>query len=451
MNILAVTRHDDLVERLKTCFEGAGHRVHALQDQLQALASEAWTDAHLMLVDAMGDPLDGIRLCALLRGESRLLFQNLPIFLILDQPLAEGDAPLYQDAHADGIIYAGDGIQRLLNILGPALENSYRGASGPPVPLLAANLSPRTLNRVEKIVSHFGYALHAASDPEPRQDEWQAPLMLLGLDAIPTNTLATIMRMREHPHPPYIILAGKPPALDVQRKLLLSGVMDWIPLPLSPPRLLHACRRGMEWLHMKRIQREFQFQLNDLREHRLLLEMETSALRNEVLTDPLTGLLNRRAFNQNLENAFNQWQRHHRPFVLILGDLDYFKLINDRFGHIAGDHVLMTLGERMRRALRRSDLAFRIGGEEFAVLLSETQLHAGAEVAEKLRRRIDSEPITLETGQAVFPTMSFGVGAPAHPDLGELFMAVDQALYIAKHKGRNRVEVIPDVTPPPAL
>jgi diguanylate cyclase (GGDEF)-like protein len=176
--------------------------------------------------------------------------------------------------------------------------------------------------------------------------------------------------------------------------------------------------------------------------------METAALRSEVLMDPLTGLLNRRAFDQNLENAFNQWERHRRAFVLVLGDLDYFKLINDRFGHLVGDEVLRSLAQNMRRALRRSDLAFRIGGEEFAVLLMETALQAGADVAEKLRRRIDENPIVLESGQMVFPTMSFGVGGPEGNTAGTLFAAVDQALYRAKNKGRNRIEVIPGSSDP---
>jgi diguanylate cyclase (GGDEF)-like protein len=171
--------------------------------------------------------------------------------------------------------------------------------------------------------------------------------------------------------------------------------------------------------------------------------MEANALRSEVLMDPLTGLLNRRAFDQNLENAFNQWERHRRSFVLVLGDLDYFKLINDRFGHLVGDEVLRALAQRMRRGLRKSDLAFRIGGEEFAILLTETTLQAGTEVAEKIRRRIDENPLSLESGQKVFPTMSFGVGGPEGHTVSSLFSAVDQSLYVAKNKGRNRVEVAP--------
>jgi diguanylate cyclase (GGDEF)-like protein len=444
MNLLVISRHSDLVERLRTAFEGVGHCIRSFDDQLQALACEAWNEAHILIVDAEGEPLDGIRFCNLLRGESRFLFQSLPIFLILDHPYSEEDQVTFQDVDVDGFLYSGDSLQRLLHVLGPATESGAVRPNGPPVPILASALTPVFTNRIRKLVEHFGYQVHLTAESELSeiQTELRAPILLLGLDENPAQTLATIEHMREHEFSPYVILIGRLPKEGLQRKLLVSGVMDWLPLPLSHPRLLHACRRAMEWVHMKRIQREYQFQLTDLRERRLLLEMEASALRNEVLTDPLTGLLNRRAFNQNLEHAFNQWIRHRRPFVLILGDLDYFKLINDRFGHLVGDQVLKVLGERMHHSLRRSDLAFRIGGEEFAILLMETQIQAGADVADKLRRRIDGNPITLDSGQSVFPTMSFGVGSPGDHDAEALFMAVDQALYAAKHKGRNRIEVV---------
>jgi diguanylate cyclase (GGDEF)-like protein len=445
MNLLAITKHADLVDRLRTAFEGAGNRIMDVSDHLDALASEAWNQAQLILVDAHGDPLDGFRFCELLRGESRILFQNLPIFLIFGQHPVEEELARTRAVDADGYVLATDSIQRLLNALGPAVEADAIRGSAPKVPLLAVGLRTELANRIQGLVDHFGFDLNVAGSkdfPEV-QRQLKAPLVLLGVDATGAGTLATLEAIREHETSPYVILIGKVPRQALQRKLLLAGAMDWLPPPFSPPRLLHACRRGLEWTHAKRIQQEFQFQISDLRERRLLLEMEAAALRNEVLMDPLTGLLNRRAFDQNLENAFNQWERHRRAFVLVLGDLDYFKLINDRFGHLVGDEVLRSLAQSMRRALRRSDLAFRIGGEEFAVLLMETTLQAGADVAEKLRRRIDENPILLESGQMVFPTMSFGVGGPDGNTASTLFAAVDQALYRAKHKGRNRIEVIP--------
>ena len=449
MNILVITKHADLVERLRTAFEGAGNRILHVQDHLDALASEAWSQAQLILVDAAGDPMDGFRFCTLLRGESRILFQNLPIFLIFEQSLLEDEMPQVRATDVDGHILASDSIQRLLNVLGPAVEADSIPGGGSKVPLLVSGLRTELVQRIRGLVDHFGFELTASplKDLSLVQSQIKAPLLILGMDATGARTLSALQAMREHGEAPYVILLGKIPRQALQRQLLLAGAMDWVTLPLSAPRLLHACRRGLEWIHGKRIQQEFQFQINDLRERRILLEMEAAALRNEVLTDPLTGLLNRRAFDQNLENAFNQWERHRRTFVLVLGDLDYFKLINDRFGHLAGDEVLRALAQRMRQGLRRSDLAFRIGGEEFAVLLTETSIMAGAEVAEKLRRKIDENPIALESGQMVFPTMSFGVGAPDGHTASSIFAAVDKALYVAKHKGRNRIEVL--ISDPP--
>jgi diguanylate cyclase (GGDEF)-like protein len=444
MNIVAITKHNDLVERLRTAFEGAGHHIQTIPDPLQALALEAWKDAHMILVDAEGDPLDGIRFSTLLRGESRHLFRNLPIFLIFDNPVAEMEPGILMDADVDGFLLAHDGMQRILTVLNPAIEGNLIRRDIPRISILATGFSKALRERISRLVEHFGFELVAcpAKDLVARQKELRTPILLLGLDPTGVRTLGILQQMREHAFAPYVVLIGRFPDEGVQRKLILAGVRDWLPLPLSHPLLLHALRRGMEWLHLKRIHHEFQSQLSDMRERRLLLEMETSSLRNEVLTDPLTELLNRRAFNQNLELAINQWVRHHRPFVLIFGDIDYFKLINDRFGHLVGDEVLKVIAERIRSSLRRSDLAFRIGGEEFAIILMETGLQAGAEVADKLRRKIDENPIHLETGQSIFPTVSFGVGMPADHDANALCTVVDEALYIAKHKGRNRIEVV---------
>jgi two-component system cell cycle response regulator len=107
------------------------------------------------------------------------------------------------------------------------------------------------------------------------------------------------------------------------------------------------------------------------------------------------------------------------------------------------------MAARIRSARRKSDLAFRIGGEEFAVLLTETSVKAGADVANKLRRRIDEEPIVLPAGQTIFPTMSFGVGGPGAATPAVLLAQVDKALYQAKSLGRNCVVVANDGEYPP--
>ncbi|MCE1228272.1 MAG: GGDEF domain-containing protein [Firmicutes bacterium] len=446
MHLLVITQHNRLVERLRTAFEGSGHSVRHVADPLEALASEAWAAAELILVDAAGDPLDGLRFSQLLRGEARIHFQSLPMVLVI----RPGD-PVPTSSAVDGYVRSDASIQHLLSTLGPLVQTEGPRSSHR-TDLLAAGLHPRQIKRLRDMVGPFGFDVTASSllHLATTQQTLQAPLVMVRLDESGQRALDALQQLREAGEEPYVILLGEEPSQPVQRKLMLAGVKDWLSLPLSSTRVLLACRRGLDWLQSRCLRREFQSQIHDLRERRLHLEMETSALRNEVLTDPLTGLLNRRAFDQNLESTFNQWERHHRTFVLILGDLDHFKLINDRFGHMVGDDVLRAVADRLRSGLRRSDLAFRVGGEEFAILLPETSLQAGTDVAEKLRRRIDERPMVLESGPTVFPTMSFGVADPQGYRLSTLFAAADQALYLAKHKGRNRVEVAVPMMEPPA-
>ncbi len=449
MNILAITRHAPLVERLRMAFEGAGHQVVHVQDQLQALATEAWGQAQVILVDRSGDPMDGYRFCSLLRGEIRPLFRNLGIFLVVEEPAREADLERLAEANGDGFVEHNQSLQELLDLLGPAVGGALALPLGPRLPVVATGLGRALQQRIRGVLGHFDFDLHACPANQIRKtlDETRSAILIMALDPDGTRVLAALERLRAGGGRPYIILLGPPAAEDTQRRLFLAGVAEWLPLPLSEPQLLHACRRATEWLNARRVKREFEQQLNELRERRVLLEMEAASLRNEVLTDPLTGLPNRRAFDQNLEHALRQWERHHRSFALILSDVDHFKLVNDRFGHLVGDQVLQGLAQRIRASLRRSDLAFRVGGEEFAVILPETALKAGTEVAEKLRRRIDQEPLTLDSGQSIFPTMSFGVGIPGAESPAHLFAQVDRALYRAKNSGRNRVEIAAEPAP----
>ena len=438
MQILAITQHPTLVERLRSAFGASGHEVCPLADPVQALASHALGQARVLVVDAVGDPLDGYRLCQLLRGPSRMLFRNLAIVLVLEHAAQEEDHARLGEAEGDGFLNAEATPAQLQRLLGPLLTDELRPAPAP-APLLACGLEGERLQGLREGAAAAGFNLESCTVDGLNEALalGQPALLFLDADEAPglLNALARL------PQPPYPILVGDRAGEAKLHELLGAGPFGWLDQPRSAVRVQHAVRRGLAWQHARRVQRECTFQIQDLVERRSRLETEAQALRSEVLMDPLTELLNRRAFNQNLDHALNQWVRHGRPFVLILSDLDYFKLINDRFGHMGGDVVLKAVSQRIRASLRRSDLAFRIGGEEFAILLTETQLSAGLEVAEKIRRRIDETPVTLDSGQSVFPTMSFGIGGPDGEDATALFARVDQALYAAKHKGRNRVEV----------
>jgi diguanylate cyclase (GGDEF)-like protein len=157
-------------------------------------------------------------------------------------------------------------------------------------------------------------------------------------------------------------------------------------------------------------------------------------------TDSLTGLPNKRAVADTLKRMLAQASRTLSPLNLLLLDLDHFKDINDRFGHPLGDQALANVGAALRSALRESDFAGRTGGEEFAVLLPDTDIAGGVLTAEKIRAAIAE--ITLP---GIELTLSASVGLAAYPEHAttpeRLESLADSALYLAKRSGRDRIEV----------
>lgn len=158
--------------------------------------------------------------------------------------------------------------------------------------------------------------------------------------------------------------------------------------------------------------------------------------RSSSVIDPLTGMLNRNALQTRVAELAQQAAILQEPVALIVGDLDNFKAINDGHGHAAGDVVLKDVAYRMRKALRAYDLAYRLGGEEFLIVLPGADVEHAVEVAETLRAAIADDPIA-----GLLVTISFGVDASeaGRFDYDAVFAAADLALYRSKQDGRNRV------------
>jgi len=164
-----------------------------------------------------------------------------------------------------------------------------------------------------------------------------------------------------------------------------------------------------------------------------LLEMAT--------TDSLTGLYNRRYFMTTASQEFERARRYQTPLALLMLDADHFKSVNDRYGHHIGDEVLKALARNGQRQLREMDLFARLGGEEFAILLPQTDLNAARTVAERVRQSIAAQPVAAEESTVSF-TVSIGLAQlePSTQNLDDLLRQADAALYQAKDNGRNRVE-----------
>jgi len=170
-------------------------------------------------------------------------------------------------------------------------------------------------------------------------------------------------------------------------------------------------------------------------------------LREHSLRDGLTGCFNRTHALEVLDVELRRARRSHLPLTLIIFDLDHFKEVNDRYGHLCGDAVLAAVGVRMRDVLRGSDLKCRYGGEEFLVILPETPLEGAKRVAETLRRELADLPIHWKD-ETLSITASFGVtvALPSEIDSEAIIGRADQALYRAKEQGRNCVQLGAEAT-----
>lgn len=186
-------------------------------------------------------------------------------------------------------------------------------------------------------------------------------------------------------------------------------------------------------------------QLSTLKGELSTLENESSQLRTHLqrqqrlaLFDPLTGLHNRRAYDEQLQNEYNRWKRYQTDLTLVVWDIDRFKNINDTFGHQAGDRVLKAAAKILQENLRDSDFIARFGGEEFVTLMPETALNHALIASEKLRKIIEESPFH-HRDQSVPVTISCGLAQFRSGDTPEqVFERADKALYQAKQSGRNR-------------
>ncbi len=166
----------------------------------------------------------------------------------------------------------------------------------------------------------------------------------------------------------------------------------------------------------------------------------------QSMTDALTGLYNRRSMDQLLQREVAMAERYGHPMSLVMIDLDYFKEINDAHGHAAGDHMLRAFADCVRITLRKTDLAFRYGGDEFVIALPQTPLFQAQQVVQKLRQAF----LSVDFSHAIThldknPTLSIGVAERSKTGniltLASLLSAADQALYNAKNSNRNCVRV----------
>jgi two-component system cell cycle response regulator len=221
-----------------------------------------------------------------------------------------------------------------------------------------------------------------------------------------------------------IILTGEDDQEDKVEGLDL-GADDYITKPFQYPEFLARLRAAKRIIDLQK----------ELMETNKRLELLS-------ITDGLTKLYNHRHFQDQLARAFEESARYGRPLSLAIVDLDYFKKVNDTYGHAVGDEVLRAVSRTFQESIRSVDLAARYGGEEFAVMMPETVLEDAIVFAEKVRSLVEKASIDTQAGE-IRVTVSVGVSSVPHPKIhapNELIVAADKALYRAKRGGRNQIQ-----------
>lgn len=207
----------------------------------------------------------------------------------------------------------------------------------------------------------------------------------------------------------------------------------------------------------KQFEQDKEAEVQALREKIEAMEQEAAYIRKRLkeergkaLSDTLTKLPNREAYDERFELELERWKRYQKPASLVVADIDHFKKINDSYGHLSGDKVLQIIAKELRKSLRKTDFVARYGGEEFVMLLPETNLETAIKVIDKVREMIAKLPFHFRD-ENIQITMSFGLiefkeglsseGEDARDiEPSVLFDRADEALYKAKKNGRNRLE-----------
>ena len=407
------------------------------------------TDIDIVLLDVMMPEMDGFEVCRRLKANPRT--QHLPVLMItaLDQPsdrvkgLEVGADDFLTKPVDDMQLMAR--VKSLVRLKSLTDELRARAMTGQQIAIEDA------IRAMDKIRATGGSIVIIDTDqrhaeriksyltPEHEVDilvhpadavfqvtgaHYELALVSMALDDFDALRVCSQIRTLEHTRNlPIILMADEADKPRVVRALDL-GINDFISRPVERNELAARVR-------------------TQIRRHRYGLELRQSVTNTLALavTDELTGLYNRRYFDRHLAVMLHKAQNQDRDMALMILDIDHFKAVNDTYGHDVGDAVLREFAGRLRRNIRGVDLACRFGGEEFVVLMPDTDFRQAELVAERVRQSIAERAFEVNAGRPLSVTVSAGAALnESAADTPEtLIKRADVALYRAKREGRNRV------------
>ena len=416
---------------------------------VDALESIQRTKPDIVLLDVMMPGIDGIEVCR--RIKANVHTQHIPVIMVtaLDQPedrvrgLEAGADDFLTKPVSDVSLFCR--VKSLVRLKMLTDELRTRSVNSESMRLFVAgrqnsqNLPGRVLladNRAaaaERIKSALAgrHEVTVASDPSQAlaltsgaDQHFELFIINLDMEGVDALRLCSQLKSLEHTRQTPILIIVDPDDHERLLRALDMGVNDYLIRPIDKQELLARVNT-----QIKRSRYTEQLRLN------------VQASIEMAVTDALTGLYNRRYLETQLGHLLDHSVNRGKSLSILAIDVDYFKSINDNHGHDAGDRVLQELAVRIRANIRNIDMACRVGGEEFVVVLPSTDLAVAEKIGERMRNSIAANTFEVGTGEPLAITVSIGIAALEGIDdrTDDILKRADQALYRAKREGRNRV------------
>ena len=416
---------------------------------LEALAKIDESEPDIVLLDVMMPGMDGFEVCRRIKANPKTAHVPVVMVTALDQPsdrvagLEAGADDFLTKPVDDAALFAR--VRSLVRLKMMTDELRMRETTGqsmglldPASTLIEAGITGRILiieDRPES-VAWFGSALQPANEVSAvdtfeealvrvRGGDYDLIVVSLGMRGFDGLRLCSQLRsLPEGRNVPILVVVSDGDRRKLNQALEM-GVNDYLTRPVDKNELIARVRTQLrKKLYADRLRHNVQ----------LSLEM--------AITDQLTGLHNRRYMGRHLDNLLAQSRKSGKPLAFVIMDIDFFKSVNDTHGHDIGDEVLREFARRIASNVRGIDLACRFGGEEFVVVMPDTDVAYAYAVAERLRKSIETTPIEISRAPGKL-TITISIGIAASEDENDsaedLLHRADQALYRAKKTGRNRV------------